>query len=170
MPTVARASGSAVGRVHRTRPAESARSMGSSRAIPRTDRGGGIHAPDSSWCTDDPPLAKPLGPRLPPLLWSWQMSRALRVPGPVGPGYTPRPHSRRDPAAGRVRRTRCTGVYLKAVIRRSQQPGDRPILPCVSSPHSEGSGVWSCRGRTRARSARGTVPMSDFQSPVSGGW
>jgi len=42
----------------------------------------------------------------PSLLRSWTLSCTFPVPGPVGPGYTPPPHSRRDPAPGRVRRTR----------------------------------------------------------------
>ena len=37
--------------------------------------------------------------RLPPLLRSWQIACAIRKPGPFGPGYTPQPLARRDPAA-----------------------------------------------------------------------
>jgi len=101
---------SAVGRVRRTRPAESARFMGLHRSFPRPGlaRGGVIHAPVSDWSTKAHAIEGPFSPRFPPLLRSWPMSRALGAPGPVGPGYTPPPLARRDGAAGRVRRTRPT--------------------------------------------------------------
>ncbi len=68
--------------------------------------------------------------RLPPLLRSWPMPCTLRPPGPFGPGYTPPPLARRDPAADRECLTEACGATARNDGEMFRSGGERIVCAC----------------------------------------